>query len=343
MTSRERTEARARLGAFFRDGLRAAEAEAPDYEDVEAYVDGTLEPEERELFELRLADDPLLQQEVQDLRELRRALVPAARLRGYLWPGLAAAAGLALVLWATFRRPGPSPEVAVAPTPSLSAAPGAVLQDGGQGIGLAADGRLAGLERLPAGTRDQVARALQTGVMPLPAELAALRGPAVTLMGAPGERARFEVTSPVGTMVRSARPTFRWRAHAGARAYQVSVYDEDLRRLAQSPELRESEWSPGQDLPRGRVLLWQVAALTSSGREAAPAPPEPEARFRILDAAFAAELSESLAAAAGSHLATAVVLARAGLVDEAKAELAALAARNPDAREPRRLQDSLGR
>src|SRR5262245_28425477 len=117
MTEKDRSEARARLGAYFRDSLRATEAEAPDYEDVEAYVDGNLDPEDRELFELRLADDPLLQQEVADLRELRRSLVPSARWRAYLWPGLAAAAGLALVLWATFRRPEVPPEVAVAPTP----------------------------------------------------------------------------------------------------------------------------------------------------------------------------------------------------------------------------------
>lgn len=344
MTNRERSEGRARLGAFFRDSLRAAEAEAPDYEDVEAYVDGTLEPEERELFELRLADDPLLQQEVQDLRELRQALVPA-RFRRYLWPGLAAAAGLALVLWSTFRRPGPSPEVAVAPTPFLSAAPAAVaeLEDGRQKVGLTADGRLAGLEALPAGTRDEVARALQSGVMPRPADLAALRGRPVALMGAPDERPRFGVLAPVGTVVRKARPTFRWRVRPGARAYVVSVYDQDLTEVAASPELRESEWSPPKDLPRGRVLQWQVAALTPSGREVAPAPPEPEARFRILDAASAAALDQALAAAAGSHLGAAVVLSQAGLVDEALAELAALAAANPGAREALRLQDSLRR
>jgi hypothetical protein len=87
--------------------------------------------------------------------------------------------------------------------------------------------------------------------------------------------------------------------------------------------------------------VWQVAAVTAAEREIAPAPPEPDARFRVLDAASAAALDQALAAAAGSRLAAAVVLSQAGLVDEAGAELAALAAANPQAPEARRLHDSL--
>jgi hypothetical protein len=97
-------EARERLRAFLRDERLAAEAEAPSYEDVEGYVDEALDPDARELLELRLADDPLLRHEVSDLEELRAALRPPPRPRSYLWPALAAAAGLILVLWATFCR-----------------------------------------------------------------------------------------------------------------------------------------------------------------------------------------------------------------------------------------------
>jgi hypothetical protein len=82
-----------------------------------------------------------------------------------------------------------------------------------------------------------------------------------------------------------------------------------------------------------------VAALKDGSSVVAPAPPKPEARFRVLDAGRA----EALAAArmGGSHLAAAVVLADAGLADDARKELAALRDANPGSGLAQQLYESL--
>ena len=75
MTSTPRDD----LARFLRDDLQGAADGREDvaYEQVEAYVDGTLDDVDREILETRLADDPGLRAMVEDLRALRTAL-PAA-------------------------------------------------------------------------------------------------------------------------------------------------------------------------------------------------------------------------------------------------------------------------
>src|SRR5262245_53440385 len=101
--SRDPADDRRRLEAFFRDELRRAPAEAPSFDELAAYVDGRLDPEERLLLEERLAADPALRQEVEELREVRdQMLAPAAaaRPRRLALAGLAAAAALlGVVVW----------------------------------------------------------------------------------------------------------------------------------------------------------------------------------------------------------------------------------------------------
>jgi len=93
--------------------------ESPDYELLEAAVDGGLEPFEAELFASRLAGDPVLEREFGDLVNLRdRLLDPqrglltvrrfAARRRadGRRWLGLAAAAILLAVVGLEVRHHG---------------------------------------------------------------------------------------------------------------------------------------------------------------------------------------------------------------------------------------------
>lgn len=68
--------ARGRLAEGLRQGLaRAAAESAPlDYETLEAYVDGRLDAADREIVETRLADDPDLLAEVNELRALQGEL-----------------------------------------------------------------------------------------------------------------------------------------------------------------------------------------------------------------------------------------------------------------------------
>jgi hypothetical protein len=323
---------RARLEAFFREDLRASEAEAPSYDDVAGYVDGTLDAGARDLFEQRLADDPLLRDEVRDLEEVRDALRAGRGRRLWQVAGLLAAAA-ALVIASLVLRP--SREVAptsarAVPAASPSPATAWTLRDGSSVLALDATGALAGLEEVDPVLRRAVAEALQTGEVPVPAELQVLRGTRGTLMAPSAEGTAFAVSSPLGTVVRSARPSFRWRPHPAARSYVVSVFDEALNRVTGSAAVRGTEWTATLPLPRGRTYLWQVVATTPAGPQVAPAPPEPEARFRVIGETEAAELERALQGAQASPLARGVAMARAGVVDEAEQLIAEVAAANPD-------------
>jgi anti-sigma factor RsiW len=73
-------EAQGKLRAFFETSLDdASRAEQPiGFDEVAAYVDGRLPDVDREIFESRLAHDPVLQAEVADLAAMRDAM-PAPR------------------------------------------------------------------------------------------------------------------------------------------------------------------------------------------------------------------------------------------------------------------------
>ena len=339
-----------RLRAVLRAEARAGwPAEEPDYETVAAYVDGALEGVEREVFEARLQADPQLRAELEDLQALRARLArpAAARVLPFrarvLLPlsGLAAAAALVLALLATWR-PGPvtpSPFQAQLSTPLPLAAERVRLADAGRAVVLRADGSLEGLPGLSDDSARAVAAALGDGRLELPARLSALQGRPGVLMGAPAPATRLRVLSPQGVNVREARPEFHWQPLPGARAHVVSVFSEDLTPVLRSPELPASaaSWRATADLPRGRSYVWQVAALVGEERQVAPAPPEPEARFAVLGAAEARGLEEQLVATGDSRLARGVLLARAGVLDEAERALSELQAANPGRPEVERL------
>lgn len=330
-------------------------AEEPGYETVAAYVDGALDDVGRELFEARLQDDPQLQAEVADLQVLRARLArPVPRVVPFrarvLLPlsGLAAAAALILALLATWRPAGPvqpSPLQAQLSTPLPLAPERLRLADGGGAVVLRGDGSLEGLPGLPAESARAVAAALGDGRLELPAHLSGLQGRQGVLMGGPAPAARLRVLSPQGVNVRAARPEFRWQPLSGARAHVVSIFSEDLTPVLRSPELpgAAASWRAGADLPRGRSYVWQVAALIGEERQVAPAPPEPEARFRVLGAEDARGLERELGAAGDSRLARGVLLARAGVLDEAEQALGELQAQNPQSPEVARLLKQLRR
>lgn len=335
------SEDRERLARFLRSELAAAEAEAPAFDEIAAYVEGTLSSPERELFEMRLADDALLRDEVRDLAELRSAMQSRSLRRArWIWSAGLAASLLVVALWRA--RPAGEPAGGVPPDQPRPGVPVvAVVMDGGRSVGLGADGHLAGVPGLSARLRDTVAGALRRGSVQPPQGLAALRPPSITFMGAPTRPPAFAVISPVGMMVRGDRPLMRWTALAGAKEYTVSIHDQDLASVAQGPAIQETTWRPPTPLPRDSTYVWQVVAHSADGRIVAPRPPSPEARFRILSASEATALDEELRAAGSSRLVAGVLLAQAGVLDEAEEQLAALAVANPHSPEAHLLLESV--
>lgn len=326
-------EARRRVEASFREGLAAGETDGPGSDEVAAYVDGSMEPADRAAFLELLAVDPALRDEVADLEDLRDALRREARppRPWAAWTGLAAAAGLAaLFLW---RAQPPAP---VSVPVERASAPILALRDGERAVTLAGDGSLAGLPEVPVEVTAAVVAALRDGALPRPEAIGPLRGAAGTLLGS-STAAAFRLTAPVATLVRSDRPTLQWTSHPRARGYEVAVFSEEEVKVAAVRTAAVTEATLPSSLERGRTYLWQVAALTAEGRIVAPAPPEPPARFRVLGKGESAALESALRAAGDSDLVAGILLARAGVRDEAEARLARLQAANPESAEAARL------
>ena len=94
--------------------------------------------------------------------------------------------------------------------------------------------------------KGRVARALSSGRLEMPANIAVLRGRTGPLPGADDPTPAFSPTAPVRTAVIEARPQFSWTAKAGSTRYSVTVFDERFREVAKSGSLRLFEISQGQ-------------------------------------------------------------------------------------------------
>jgi hypothetical protein len=270
------------LDEFFRDELRLSRAEAPSFDELAAYVEGRLDPEARSLLEERIAADPALRQEVDDLRALHAQMARPRRamVRPILFAALAAAATIAAVAVVLWHRPAEEARPLVSPSPALVA----TLKDGD-------------LSHLDPAMRETVRSALR-GALPAPQGLESLASGPATLMG-PETAPAFAPRSPLGTRVRADRPTLRWTPHPAATRYEVAVFDSDLQKQMASGPIAGTEWTPTKPLARGRTYLWQVTALAGGQRVTAPAPPAPEARFAVAGADVMAQVETRPCAGTG--------------------------------------------
>ena len=215
------------------------------------------------------------------------------------------------------------------------------LNDGGGRVTLDASGNVGGLGSLPPSSKQAVKQALTTGRVEVPPGLLELIGTKGTLLGTTGQGVAFSLLSPLGTVIRTERPTLRWRPLNGATSYTVAVLDSDFNAVATSPPLTGTEWTPPRALKRGGVYSWQVTAVKDGREMISPSAPAPEARFKVLEKAKADELRSVETAGANSHLARGTLYARAGLLDDAERELRALLAANPKSPTAQKLLQSL--
>jgi hypothetical protein len=204
------------------------------------------------------------------------------------------------------------------------------LDDGGRRVTLDDAGRLDGLPAMSEKDEAAVRVALETGRLETPAFLAELVEKPGTLLGTTNDTDRLSLVGPMGTAVETDRPTLRWKPLRGASSYTAAVFDAQLDPVATSPPSSGTAWTPPTPLPRGRDYTWQVTARLGDREVSAPAPPAPEARFRVLEESLATDVAHARQAYAGSHLALGLAYARAGLLDEAQRELQALVSLNPE-------------
>jgi hypothetical protein len=161
------------------------------------------------------------------------------------------------------------------------------------------------------------------------------------LLGGASHENKFALNHPIAEGVLTTRPQFSWQAFAGASAYRVEVYDENFRKLGESPELTSTTWSPVEPLPDGHVYSWTVTARTGSDQVREPVPPSPEAKFVILPTDEVERLSDARRRFPNAHLLLAALYARAGVLAEARAELKLLESANPGSTLVPRLEKSL--
>jgi hypothetical protein len=238
----------------------------------------------------------------------------------------------------TSESPAPSVEGPIqSASPVASPQIALTLNDGGGQVTLDRDGNLSGLGDLSPLHQQAVRTALTTGRLGTPLELAELTKKAGVLMGGKAEGVSFALLGPVGTVVRTTRPTFHWQPLDGASAYFVNIYDSSFSKVATSPQLSAPQWTIPSSLRRGIAYLWQVTALRDGKEIKSPVQPAPEARFKILERAKADELERARRAYPNSHLLLGTLYAQAGLLDDAERELRALAAANPKSSVAQRL------
>ena len=238
----------------------------------------------------------------------------------------ATAAIVANILWGTLKpATPPPPSVAiVVPAPAPTAPPATPA------------------DPLTAAERRLVDETLARGDFSRPRVLDRLRTPSGTLMGTRTPVVTFAALRPAASVVDTERPTFEWTAAEGTGAkYRVSVYDEAFGPVAASAWLNDTRWTMVRPLPRGNTYTWQVTARVGGHETTAPAPPQPEARFSVTSVEQTRQLADLRTRAGDAHVALAVLLADAGVLDEAERELALASAANPGSSAVKRLQDSL--
>ncbi len=251
---------------------------------------------------------------------------------------------MAIIAWFVWRKPQqPEPQIAQTPSPvsQPSVAPQpeppapsqpvpvvAQLNDGAGVLTLDEQGKLSGADQLPPAYQDALKKALSSGRVERSSQLQGLTRPPSSLMGSNNPQDSFAVIEPVGNVLLTNTPSFRWSGMKGATGYVVEVYDEQFNPVISSPQVTDLEWTTL--LQRGKVYSWQVKAIKDGEEVTSPRPPAPQAKFRVLDLAKANEIANARRAYASSHLTLGLLYADAGLLREAEHEFRLLQKANPN-------------
>jgi hypothetical protein len=223
---------------------------------------------------------------------------------------------------------GPSVGAVTSPAPRVVLS----LNDGANVVTMDSSGRLTGLKSLSQSHERLVKTVLATGRVKTPPLLARLMTRRKTLMGANRAAYPYPLLSPVGTAVAGERPIFRWRALEGATSYVVSVYDAKMNEVVASQPLQQTEWTPPRPLDRGGIYTWQVRAARGGAEIRLPTPDLPNAKFMVIGTSTARELEKverARGAYAPSPLASGILYANAGLLDEAEDAFVKVVRDNP--------------
>ena len=339
------------------------------------YVDRDLSGEALQMVQDHLGNCEPCAFAVADLRDFRNEIAPSldreyrpaavsvheerrkgrAFWKSFLSPVPAfGAAALVLLLFGVigylvWRAPERREEIAVVPSPSPIPSPSveptvapptqvtyvAQLTDGSGVVALDQAGNLSGADNLPPAYQSLVKQALSSQRVERSTQLEGLARPQSSLMGSDSQGHEFSVLEPIGSVLMTNRPAFRWSNMEGATGYVVEVYDPQFNLVANSAQQTGNSWST--TLPRGTVYTWQVKAIKDGQEITSPRPPAPQAKFRVLDQNKANEIANAKRAYGTSHLTLGLLYADAGLLREAEQEFRLLRRANPNSEVARNL------
>lgn len=318
----------------FQDAFASLQSQFPaqpphaSYEELSGYVDNTVDSSVRARVEKHLAGCRECAVQLQDLQAIQNSLkaIPFRTRPGAQRTRLLAAAAAAVfmvllsawLLSTRISKPQPGSHVQLAES---------ILNDGAGRIVLAKDGKL---ESLPDVSPEMLAlmkTAIQTKQLPV-ADISTLNPDANTLLG-PQNAPLFNLSYPVGVVVISENPVFIWNPLPGAESYTVTVLGEALNEVETSPALTSTAWQSSAKLERGKTYTWQVTANKKGEEFTSPAPPAPEALFKVLEEERAREIIVAKQQHS-PHLLLAILYAQAGLIEDARKEVEILRSQNPD-------------
>lgn len=193
------------------------------------------------------------------------------------------------------------------------------------------------IESFPAQYQAEIRRDLADGRLRIPPEINQLNNQTGKLMSGGTEEIPFALSSPVGKIIQTNRPRFRWNKLDGAESYVVNIYDEDFNKAASSPQISATNWQTDKPLARNKIYLWQVTAMKNGEEIKSPIRPAPDAKFKVLDAAKSDEIDQAKKQYGSSHLLLGVLYAKAGLLGEAETEFQKFLKENPKSELARKL------
>jgi len=325
------------------------DAEAADpshltYHEMAEYVDKQSTGEDAAQVEKHVQECKSCAAELAQIEALRRDLEASGISPGWSdrlsslwreifgWKGafvLAGAAACALLVLLVVRKPIPEAPSQQASRQPQQSSHVAGIQDGKRVIVIAPGGTVTGLGGLPDSLRASLAEAITSQQIEAPAVLAGLSGKSSVLLGSSTAQSGVELLDPLGIVVETQKPTLRWKPIAGAE-YRVSVYSDRYEEAATSGWVHSAEWQVAKALQRGARYSWQLSVRHSGPEFTIPAPPAPEARFRILDATGETAITQLKASGEDSHMLLGIGYAQVGALDDAERELRQARERNPE-------------
>jgi len=149
----------------------------------------------------------------------------------------------------------------------------------------------------------------------------------------PEESTPFKHLSPMNTVLLEDQPTFRWVPHPAAVGYKVRIFDDQDRKIAESPLLPlVNSWQPVVKLPRGRqglIYSWKLIAVLKDGQELVARRRTGPPRFFVVGEDNLERLQALERSYPQNHLLLGIAYANAGLTALAEQELAELQKANP--------------